>query len=187
MRCLPYEVPHDGMGAATMPDAFVYYFLIRDRSTGKLVSSKRRATLEAIKGLGEPLLESQMAVDDSEVDAMGFLATRSVDGSDPTGELWGEIRSLKLRAESREREAEQLIDGVQRERILILCAESRELRNRANRLQDLIQRQGDRSPGERSPGERSLAERSPGGRSPGEPIDQVAPPGLERSRSFKPG
>ena len=52
-----------------MPDAFVYYFLIRDRSSGKLVSSKRRATLDAIKSKGEPLLESQMAVDDSEVDA----------------------------------------------------------------------------------------------------------------------
>ena len=39
-----------------MPDAFVTYFLIHDRSTGKLVSSKRRATLDAIKGLGEPLV-----------------------------------------------------------------------------------------------------------------------------------
>ena len=87
-----------------MPDAFVYHFLIHDRSTGKLVSSRRRATLAAIKGIGEPLLESRMAVDDSEVDAMGFLVARSVDGADPTGEVWGEIRSLKLRADSRERQ-----------------------------------------------------------------------------------
>jgi hypothetical protein len=120
-----------------MPDAFVYYFLIRDRSTGRLVSSKRRATLEAIKIRGEPILESQMAVDDSEVDAMGFLVSRSV-GGDPADEVWGEIRSLRLRAGSREREAKQLDEGTDRERKLILCEEIRELRNRADRLQQLI-------------------------------------------------
>ncbi|HEX3398107.1 MAG TPA: hypothetical protein VHS76_15500 [Steroidobacteraceae bacterium] len=121
-----------------MPDAFVYYFLVLDRSTGKLVSSKRRATLAAIKSTGEPLMESEMAVDASEVDAAGFLVGRSIGGSDPSDELWGEIRSLKLRAESREREARQLI-GIHRERKLILGAESRELRGRAERLQQLIQ------------------------------------------------
>jgi hypothetical protein len=121
-----------------MPDAFVYYFLIRDRSTGRLVSSKRRATLEAIESKGEPLLESKMAVDDSEVDAMGFLV-RSIGGGDPIDQLWGEIRSLRLRADSREREAKRLDDGADRERKLILCEESQELRNRADRLQQLIQ------------------------------------------------
>jgi len=69
-----------------MPDAFVYYFLVRDRTTGKVVSSKRRATLEAIKNKGEPLMESQMAVDASEVDATGFLS-RSIGGAEPTDEL----------------------------------------------------------------------------------------------------
>jgi hypothetical protein len=127
-----------------MPDAFVYYFLIRDRSTGRLVTSKRRATLAAIKSKGEPLLESQMAVDDSEVDAMGFLVSRSDGDGDPTGELWGEIRSLRLRAESREREAKQLNDGMDRERKLMLCAEGRELRNRSDRLQHLIQKRNER-------------------------------------------
>jgi hypothetical protein len=121
-----------------MPDAFVYYFLVRDRTTGKLVSSRRRATLEAIKSKGEPLLESQMAVDGSEVDAAGFLV-RSVGGADPADELWGEIRSLRLRADSREREAKQLNESSDREQKLILCAESRELRGRAERLQHLIQ------------------------------------------------
>jgi hypothetical protein len=129
-----------------MPDAFVYYFLIRDRSTGRLVSSKRRATLEAIKSKGEPLLESKMAVDGSEVDALGFLV-RSVGGGDPTDELWGEIRSLRLRADSREREAMPLNDGTDRERKLILCEESRELRNRADRLQQIIQ-QNERASGQ---------------------------------------
>jgi len=121
-----------------MPDAFVYYFLVPDRATGKLVSSKRRATLEAIKSKGEPLMESRMAVDASEVDASGFLVGR-LGGADPTDELWGEIRSLKLRADSRDREAKQLTEGFDRERKLILCAESRELRGRAEKLQQLIQ------------------------------------------------
>jgi hypothetical protein len=125
--------------AITMPDAFVYYFLVRDRTTGKLVSSKRRATLEAIKSKGEALLESQMAVDASEVDATGFLVSRSVGGADPSDELWGEIRSLRLRADSREREAKQLNETSDRDRKLILCAEGRELRSRAERLQQLIQ------------------------------------------------
>ena len=130
-----------------MPDAFVYYFLIRDRSTGRLDSTKRRATLEAIESKGEPLLESKMAVDDSEVDAMGFLV-RSVGGEDPTDELWGEIRSLRLRADSREREAKRLNDGTDRERKLILSEESQELRNRADRLQQLMQSRRERATGQ---------------------------------------
>src|ERR1700722_4474521 len=130
-----------------MPDVFVYYFLIRDRSTGRLVSSKRRATLEAIESKGEPLLESKMAVDGSEVDAMGFLV-RSIGGADPIGELWGEIRSLRLRADSREREAMRINDGPDRERKLVLCEESQELRNRADRLQQLIQSRGERASGQ---------------------------------------
>jgi hypothetical protein len=134
-----------------MPDAFVYYFLVRDRTTGKLVSSKRRATLEAIKNKGEPLMESQMAVDASEVDSTGFLVSRSVGGAEPTDELWGEIRSLRLRADSREREAKQLNGSTDRERKLILCAESRELRSRAERLQQIIQAKDKRASGQGFP------------------------------------
>jgi hypothetical protein len=121
-----------------MPDAFVYYFLVRDRSSGTLVSSKRRATLEAILSRGEPLWESRIAVDDSELDATGFLVSRADRGSDPMDELWSDIRSLRLRADSRDREAKQLSETTQREQKLTLCAESRELRNKADRLQQLI-------------------------------------------------
>jgi hypothetical protein len=126
-----------------MPDALVYYFLIRDRSTGRLVSSKRRATLAAIKNKGEPVWESQMVVDASEIDAMGFLVSRLVRSGDLTGELWADIRSLKLRADSREREAQHLNDAMDRERKLMLCEESRELRTKADRLQQLIQKQNE--------------------------------------------
>jgi hypothetical protein len=127
-----------------MPDAFVYHFLIRDRSSGRLVSSKRRATLEAIKSKGEPLWESRMAVDDSELDATGFLVSRADSGSDPMDELWGDIRSLRLRADSRDREARQLGE-IHREQKLTLCTESRELRSKADRLQQLIYAKSNRS------------------------------------------
>jgi hypothetical protein len=120
-----------------MADVFVFYFLIRDRSSGRLVSSKRRATLEAIKSKGEPLWKSRIAVDDSELDATGFLVSRADSGSDPMDELWSDIRSLRLRADSRDREAKQLSE-IHREQKLTLCAESRELRNEADRLQQLI-------------------------------------------------
>jgi hypothetical protein len=131
-----------------MPDAFVYYFLTRDRSSGRLVSSKRRATLEAIKSRGEPLLESEMTVDDSEVDASGFLVGRSVGRADPADELWGEIRSLRLRARARERQAKQLNDDSDDARKLVLGAESRELRSRADRLQRLIRATSERTSGQ---------------------------------------
>ena len=134
-----------------MPDAFVYFFLMHERSSGRLVRSKRRATLEAIKSRGEPLLESEMAVDDSEVDASGFLVGRSVDGEDPADELWGEIRSLRLRAGARDRETEQLNDGADDARKLMLDAQSRELRNRADRLQQLIHTPSGGTPGHRLP------------------------------------
>jgi hypothetical protein len=127
-----------------MPDAFVYYFLIRDRSSGRLVSSKRRATLEAIKSRGEPLWDSRMAVDDSELDATGFLVSRADNGSDPMDELWSDIRSLRLRADSRDREAKQLSE-THREQKLTLRTESLELRNNADRLQQLIYAKSNRS------------------------------------------
>jgi hypothetical protein len=131
-----------------MPDAFVYYFLIRDRSSGKLVSSKRFATLEAIENKGEPLWESRMAVDDSELDATGFLISRAESGSDPADELWGAIRSLRLRADSRDREAQQLSETTHLEQKLMLCEESRELRTRADSLQQLVRAKNNRHSGQ---------------------------------------
>jgi hypothetical protein len=153
-----------------MADAFVYYFLIHDRSSGRLVSSKRRATLKAIKSRGEPLLESEMTVDDSEIDAAGFLVGRTIGGSDPTEELWGEIRSLRLRAESREREAKQLNDGPDQGRRLILCAESRELRRRADRLQQIIRRPRTGTPSDGTPSDGTPSDGTPSDETSGERV-----------------
>ena len=118
-----------------MADAYVYYFTILDRLSGKTVRSKRLATLDAIKGTGEPVMETQTTVDQTELDSDGFLVGRSVGGSDPGDELWGEIRSLILRATSRDREALELDESTDGRLKYLLSVESRELRNQARQLQ----------------------------------------------------
>jgi len=118
-----------------MADAYVYYFTTLDRLSGKTVRSKRLATLEAIKGTGEPVMETQTTVDQTELDSDGFLVGRSVGGSDPGDELWGEIRSLILRAASRDREALELEESTEGRLKYLLSVESRELRNQARQLQ----------------------------------------------------
>lgn len=100
--------------------------------TQKLIG---RATLETIKHIGEPVMDSQIVVDPTELDSSGFLVGRSVGGSHPNDELWGEIRSLNLRAASRDREAQQLDENTQGSHKYLLSIESRELRNQAIRLQ----------------------------------------------------
>ena len=119
-----------------MADIYVYYFSVRDRATGRVGISKRRATLEAIRTLGEPVLESRLIVDSSEVDSGGFLISRQ-EISTQVDEIWCEIRSLRLRAKSRALEAQQLGES-DAERRQVLCGESIELMMRANRLHQLI-------------------------------------------------
>ena len=120
-----------------MTDAYVYYFTMSNRLSGKTARSKRLATLEAIKGRGEPVMETQTTVDQTELDSEGFLVGRSVGGSDPGDELWGEIRSLVLRATSRDREAQGLDESAEGRLKYMLSVESRELRGQARRLQKL--------------------------------------------------
>jgi hypothetical protein len=118
-----------------MADTYVYYFKIPSQRTGQSVLSQRRATLQAIKrSRGEPVLESRLEVDLAEVDSSGFLV-RSVGGSHPTDQLWGEIRSLHLRAASRDREALELDEYSEAPRKQMLNLESCELRREAARLQ----------------------------------------------------
>jgi hypothetical protein len=117
-----------------MTDMYVYYFTRRDGAAGENVRSTRLATLEAIKGKGEPVMESQTVVDHTELDRDGFLigfgnSTHAID------DLWSQIRSLKLRAESRDIEALSLNESTEGERKYMLQLESRELRDQAQRLQ----------------------------------------------------
>jgi hypothetical protein len=113
-----------------MTDVYVYYFV---RAGGKVLS-KRRASLETIKELGEPVMESQLVVDHTEVDSNGFLIGWVDNQSQPLDEHWSQIRSLEKRAASRDSEAQDLRENCDGSREYNLRLESRELRHQAQQL-----------------------------------------------------
>jgi hypothetical protein len=126
---LPYasEIP--------VTDVYVYYFMRCRGSAGEKILSKRRATLEAIKGnKDEAVMESQIVVDHTEVDDNGFVIGGVGNESHPMDERWAEIRSLERRANSRDSEALTLNESGDGQHIYLLRLESRELRNQAQRL-----------------------------------------------------
>jgi hypothetical protein len=116
-----------------MTDKYVYHFVGPDGAGGKNVLSARAATLEAIQSRGEPVMESQTVVDQSELDDDGFLV-RFGTRANVIDSLWSQIRSLKLRAESRDVEALQLNEATDGERKYMLQLESQELRRQAEML-----------------------------------------------------
>jgi hypothetical protein len=120
---------------APMADAYVYFFAVLDRSSGRFVRSTRMATLVAIKTRGKPLMDTQTTVDESELDSAGFLVGRSVGGSVLGDDLRGEIRSLNLRATSRDRQALKLNESTDAAPKYLLRVESRELRKQAGQMQ----------------------------------------------------
>jgi hypothetical protein len=117
-----------------MTDKYVYYFMRPGGSAGRSTLSRRRATLEAIKGNGEPVMESQIVVDHTEVDDNGFLIGGASNDAQPLDELWVQIRSLERRANSRDIEALLLDENAEGTRKYMLSLESRELRAQALRL-----------------------------------------------------
>jgi hypothetical protein len=118
-----------------MSDAYVYHFTGGEDRPGENHASNRRATLESIKGNGEPIMESQVVVDHSELDGGGFvLAALVSNDSCAMRDLTAEIKSLELRAASRDREALALVDNADGERKYMLQLESRELRRQAMTL-----------------------------------------------------
>jgi hypothetical protein len=114
-----------------MTDVFVYYFMRRSVSGGEESLSKRRATLETIQGKGEAVMQSQHIVDHTEVDGNGFVIGGASNESHRVDELWPQIRSLELRAKSRDGEALKIVEGTESARKQILQLESLELRNQA--------------------------------------------------------
>jgi hypothetical protein len=115
-------------------DVYVYYFMRCRGPAGENILSKRRATLETIKGKGEAVMESQIVVDHTEVDDNGFLIGGIGNESHPMDELWAQIRSLERRAKSRDSEALTLNESGQDQHIHLLHLQSRELRNQAQML-----------------------------------------------------
>ena len=114
-------------------DVLVYQFTTRDRDGRKTEASRRWATLEAIKRMGEPILATQIVVNHTEIDEEGILF-RFGDASHLIDDLWAQIRSLNLRAESRDIESQGLDEAIEADRKNILIGESRELRTRARQL-----------------------------------------------------
>ncbi len=55
-----------------MSDVYVYHFMRRGPA-GKNILSKRRATIETINGKGEAVMESQIVVDQTEVDSIATV------------------------------------------------------------------------------------------------------------------
>src|ERR1700730_11914390 len=114
-----------------MSDVYGFQFMYRGPA-GENILSKRRATLETIKGRGKAVMQSQRVVDHTEVDGNGFLIGGASDESHP--ELWSQIRSLEARAKSRDREALKIVEGAESGRRQMLLGESLALRNQARIL-----------------------------------------------------
>ncbi len=117
-----------------MADAYVYYFMEWDSPKGINVLSTRRATLEAIKGKGEPVMETQTVVDETQLDDGGFFPVTAANSEVTCDAFSEEITSLELRADSRDREALSL-DEASGEYQYMLQLESRELRRQVKSLQ----------------------------------------------------
>jgi len=118
-----------------MTDVYVYRFTSRDGPSDEDARPRRRATLEAIKDIGDPIMESQIVVDDAELDANGFFWGSVANDSHATADVTNEIKSLNLRAASRDAEALNLDEAAGGAHKYMLQLESRELRKQAEMLQ----------------------------------------------------
>jgi hypothetical protein len=114
-----------------MSDVYIYYFIGPQGPNGRNSLSARPATLEAIKGRGEPVMESQIVVDHTQLDAYGFLAAAAGSDSYAINDIVAQISSLEVRAASRDNEAIGTTDDAEK---YMLSLESRELRKQARNL-----------------------------------------------------
>lgn len=119
-----------------MSDAYVYFFKVRNPQTGGYTVSERPAKLEAICGVGEAIMESQIVVDDTELDCAGYYVAANKEGSYLVDDLSGQIWSLEARAASRDIEAMTLDEGTKGKDKYMLSLESRELRSQARQLKN---------------------------------------------------
>jgi hypothetical protein len=127
-----------------MSDVYIYYFKTSTGPGGKNTLSRRPATLDAIKSRGEPVMESQIVVDHSELDENGFLVAAMGSDSNALDDIAAQIWSLEVRAASRDNAALVSADGIER---YMLSLESRELRKQAR---DLKSRRAERRSGKLS-------------------------------------
>ena len=115
-------------------DAYVYRFKLLNGIDNEGPDDNRRATLDTLKGKGDPVMESQTIVDQSELDHEGFFASNSGNESQSVDNVTAEIKSLGLRSKSRDFEARDLVGNDDGQRKYMLQLESRELVKQAKRL-----------------------------------------------------
>jgi hypothetical protein len=116
-----------------MTDVYIYHFFVPNDSDNGAVLSRRPATLEAIKGRGVVLMDTQLVVDHTELDQEGFLVSRACTESIAADQIAAQLSSLEARASSRDTEANASDDGVEQ---YMLRLESRELRKQAINLKE---------------------------------------------------
>jgi hypothetical protein len=115
-----------------MCDVYIYYFVMSNSQDGDNMLSLRPATLEAIKDRdGDPVMESQMVVDDTELDGDGFLVAAVGCDSQEINDIAAQIWHLEVRAASRDNAATSSTDEIE---AYMLRLESRELRKQARVL-----------------------------------------------------
>jgi hypothetical protein len=131
----------------SMTDAYVYRFTGMNGAGIESPAGNRRATLDTLKGRGDPVMESQTIVDQSELDQEGFFASNSNDESPSVDNVTAEIKSLGLRSQSRDFEARDLADNSDGQRKYMLQLESRELVKQAKRLRNQLEEMAADAPG----------------------------------------
>jgi hypothetical protein len=114
-----------------MSDVYIYHFITPAGPDGESRMSARPATLEAIKSRGTPIMDTQIVVDHSEVDADGFFTAGAANDSPALNDFAAQIASLHARAASRDGEAIANGNGAEQ---YMLGLESRELRKQARNL-----------------------------------------------------
>jgi hypothetical protein len=130
-----------------MTDAYVYRFKGLNGTSNEGSDDNRRATLDTLKGRGDPVMESQIIVDQSELDEEGFFASNSGNESQSVDNVTAEIKSLGLRSKSRDFEARDLVDNSDGQRKYMLQLESRELVKQAKRLSNQLEEMASHIPG----------------------------------------
>ena len=127
-------------------DAYVYRFKGLDGIGDEGLGDSRRATLDTLKGRGDPVMESQTIVDHSELDTEGFFASNSGNESPSVDNVTAEIKSLGLRSKSRDSEARDLLENDDGQRKYMLQLESRELVKQAKRLSNQLEEMANHAP-----------------------------------------
>ena len=127
-------------------DAYVYRFKGLDGIGDEGSGDSRRATLDTLKGRGDPVMESQTIVDHSELDTEGFFASNSGNESPSVDNVTAEIKSLGLRSKSRDSEARDLLENDDGQRKYMLQLESRELVKQAKRLSNQLEEMANHAP-----------------------------------------